>query len=215
MEANQYEPGEENGEAAVGTEPDLDDELDETAPPPIDVVIEESTGDEDDKVDLNEEASFSAEQRKQRWLARRPRIDHLKDGVIFPPGTSDALPLFDVGDRIVVDVSTVHLKGSPWLETLVGKVRTIDDDTGLVTLWDEDSDQRNPMTRYVSVREPLCIFKLAPAKGNPFDASKAARVVKVLAPGEVKRGRGRPPGSKNRPKEVIKAEREARKAASK
>jgi len=109
-------------------------------------------------------------------------------------------------------VRTDLLNGCPWLYTLVGKVRSIDDDTGLVTLWDEDSDQRNPMCRYVSFKSSLCIFKLAPVRGNPFDAAKIARVLPPRVPGEKKRGRGRPKGSKNRPKEVIQAERAARKA---
>jgi len=170
--------------------------------------------DDDDVVDP-EDASVSDDERRQRWLARRQPIDHLKPGVITTvlDGVTTTLPLFDIGDRIVADVSTTLLRGNPWIYTLVGKVRSIDDDTGLVTLWDEDTDRRNPMTRYVSMRDPLIILKIAPTRGNPFDTTHVVKPRPVdLKPGEVKRGRGRPAGSKNRPKEVIRAEREAMKA---
>ena len=162
-----------------------------------------------------EEANVSDDERRQRWLQRRPNIDHLKPGTVTTvlDGVSTTLPLFDVGERIVIDVSTTFLNGNPWLQTIVGKVRSIDDDTGVVTVWDEDTDGRNPMVRYVSMKDQLTIFKLAPQRGNVFDATHVVRVPKApLMPGEVKKGRGRPVGSKNRPKEVIKAEREAYKA---
>jgi hypothetical protein len=206
METNQSNPVEENVGAPVGG----DDPPEAPAAEPEDVEAKA----------VLDEASLSAEARKQRWLARRPRVEHLKDGVahVTPEavasGTLQApttVPLFNVGDRIVVDVSTVLLKGEPWLYTLIGKVRSIDDDTGLVTLFDEDSDLRNPMVRYASFMDPLCIFKLAPIKGNPFLLSAARPVRPPPAPGEVRRGRGRPKGSKNRPKDVIEAEREASK----
>jgi len=161
------------------------------------------------------------DKRRAAWQARRPNIDHLADGVAEHEGTF--LPLFDVGDRIVAEVKTEFLKhvdGTiPWIYTLIGKVRSIDDDTGIVSLWDEGSDARNPMVRWVTVRTPALIcIKLAPTRGNPFDAAKA-RVKAPVAPSTApdgtptKRGRGRPPGTRNRPKEVIAAEKAARKAA--
>lgn len=176
--------------------------------------IEDATVPTEERVDAVE-ASISDVERKARWLQRRPNIDHLRSGVVTTTieGVQTVLPLFDVGDRIVVDVSTTFLKGDPWLYTLVGKVRAIDDDSGVVQVWDEDTDGRNPMLRHVNVKDPLMVFKLAPTRGNPFDATYAVRTPKpALKPGEMRRGRGRPKGSHNRPKEVIKAEREALKA---
>jgi len=165
-----------------------------------------------------EEAGLSEDARRARWQARRPRIDHLKPAVISTPGdldpstglqANDVLVLFDVGDRIVVDCRTPILTGAPWLQTIVGKVRSIDDDTGLVSIYDEDSDPRNPMVRWVTFKDEYHDFRLAPAKGNPFNAEKIKAVRPPPAPGEERRGRGRPKGSKNRPKEEINAEREA------
>ena len=173
-----------------------------------DTVTPQETGDE----------HLSQEQRFARWQAKRPNIDHLPEGVIQTFSEPDPetglkqlilLPAFDVGDRIVVDRRTTLLRNTPWLETIVGKVRSIDDDTGLVTVWDEDGDARNPPCRYVNFKDEYHIFKLAPAKGNPFEPPKPEK--KVAAPKDPnKRGRGRPKGSKNRPKDVIQAEKVAR-----
>ena len=182
-------------------EQELDPEV--TAPIPTPIEEEEET--------IKAEDMLSHEQRFQRWQSKRPPIDHLRDGV-FHNSDGTSLPLFDVGDRIVVDVRTTLLRGVPWLQTLVGKVRTIDDESGLVTLWDEDADPRNPPCRYVNFKDTLHIFKLAPDKGNPFEPPPAPKPEKPQ-PVSGKKGRGRPKGSKNRPKDVIKAEREARKAA--
>lgn len=160
----------------------------------------------------DEEAVLSDTARQARWQSRRPDIAHLKDGVAtLDDGT--VLPLFNVGDRIVADIRTNLLAGLPWLETVVGKVADIDDDTGVVVVLDEDTDQRAPSRRYVSFKDGMHDLRLAPARGNPFDAAKIKAMKPALKPGEVRRGRGRPPGSKNRPKAIIVAEREARKAS--
>lgn len=181
-------------------------------------VFEPEPVDEDTVID---DSGLPDDKRYLAWQSRRPNIDHLADAVAEHEGTF--LPLFDIGDRIVAEVRTEMLKRPdgtvPWIYTLIGKVRSIDDDTGIVSLWDEGSDARNPMVRWVTVRTPdLICIKLAPLKGNPFDAVKArvkAPVAPVTAPDgtSTKRGRGRPKGTKNRPKEEILAERAARKAA--
>lgn len=182
----------------------------------------------DETAEALKDAHLSDDARRMRWQSRRPPILHLKSGVVQhfderDPVTKllpvEKLPLFDVGDRIVVDVCTKLLRPwlnkygevvYPWLHTIVGKVRSIDDETGLVTMYDEDSDMRAPTVRYVNFKDDLHDFRLAPAKGNPFNVVAAAKPIKPPpAPGEVRRGRGRPKGSKNRSKEEIQAEREA------
>jgi hypothetical protein len=184
-------------------EQELEQELTTPKPPPVIDDADEAPSEED---------LLSHEQRFQRWQSKRPPIDHLRDALHVDHQTGDIVPLFDVGDRIVVDRRTTLLKGVPWLETIVGKVRSIDDDTGLVTVYDEDSDPRNPPVRYTSFKDGLHTFKLAPERGNPFEPPPPPKKEKPQpVPG--KKGRGRPKGSKNRPKDVIKAEREARKAA--
>lgn len=150
---------------------------------------------------------MSREAMRARWQARRPNIDHLKSGIVAEGDL--VLPVFDVGERIVVDVRTRFLGGDPWLHTLVGKVRSIDDETGLVSLLDEESDPRSPMVRWVSFKDELHDFRLAPLRGDPFAVSAVRAPKQVAAPVEGKRGRGRPAGSRNRSKEEIQAEREA------
>lgn len=168
----------------------------------------------EEKETLAGDEHLSHEQRFARWQAKRPVIDHLPSGIIVDPSDGSVLPAFDVGDRIVVDRRTTLLRGTPWLETIVGKVRSIDDESGLVTIWDEDGDARNPPCRYTNFRDALHDFRLAPAKGNPFEPPPPPKKEKPQRQAGEKH-RGRPKGSKNRPKEVIQAEREARKAAKK
>jgi len=166
-----------------------------------------SLGDADDsKPDAD--VGLSRAERHQRWQAKRPNIDHLKDGVaVLADGSS--VVLFDIGERIVADTRTSLLKGLPWLETIVGRVRSIDDDTGMVSLYDDNSDFRSQRVRWVSFKDGLACFKLAPAKGSPFIVpANAPQPVAVAQPG--KRGKGRPKGTKNRPKEVIEAEKAAK-----
>jgi len=166
-----------------------------------------SLGDADDsKPDAD--VGLSRAERHQRWQSKRPPIEHLKDGIAVL-GDGSSVVLFDVGDRIVVDTRTSLLKGLPWLETIVGRVRSIDDDTGMVSLYDEDSDFRSPRARWASFKDGLACFKLAPAKGSPFIVTEVKVQPTVPQPG--KRGKGRPKGTKNRPKAVIEAEKAAKK----
>lgn len=163
-------------------------------------------------------SGLSPEQKELRRLSRKPKVDHLADGVHRSDGL--AVALFDVGDRIVVERRTSLLPGAPWLDTLVGKVRSIDDDTGTVSLDDEDSDPRCPVRRYACYTDPLHLFKVAPIKGDPFRAPRGVRTdtpptstaAKSPCDGaqDDRKGKGRPKGSRNRPKEVVQAEKEQR-----
>jgi len=147
---------------------------------------------------------------RERWQSHRPNVDHLRPGLLEDPSTGTGLPVFDVGDRLVVDVRTALLSGSPWLHTVVGRVLSIDDDTGVVSLEDESSDPRAPTVRHVSMCDGLHDFRVPPPKGDPFNVvlvrayERAQKAAEFGAP-----RKGRPAGSKNRPKEVIRAEREA------
>jgi len=98
---------------------------------------------------------LSDDARYGRWQARRPLVGHLKAGVVFPPGSSVAVPLFDVGDRIVVEKRATDLGPQqpdpldpeagpkwPWFQTVVGRVLSIDDDTGEVVINDEGRCQQ-------------------------------------------------------------------------
>lgn len=163
------------------------------------------------------DSGLSNEQKRARRLARKPSVDHLPDAVgVLPDGTQ--VPLFDVGDRIVVERFMAWDHGD-WLDTRVYLVREIDDDTGYVKCIDEEQNHH----AVVGFKHDHQRFKLAPKRGNPFNVPKvvSAQASKPLVQeldqngNPVRRGRGRPKGSKNRPKELIKAEKEAKKAEKK
>lgn len=188
--------------------PDLDRQkkpISEPPPPPPEPEpeVEEPAEVEDEP---SEDGSLTPEQREQKRLARKPNIDHLPDGTVLMDN-GEILPLFDVGDRIIVERLASCLFGLPWLDTRVYQVTKINDETGQVDCIDPEFHHY----ACVGFKSPHQRFKLCPQKGNPFAAPKKVQPPKQeLAPGEKKR-RGRPKGSKNRPKEIIKQERQARK----
>jgi len=178
-------------------------------PIPEPVFFTEEPEDKRPEVDEEEEefksAGLSPEQRAARREAKRPNINHLTDAVAELPN-GDRVALFDVGDRIIVQRNLTWALDQ-WLDTRVYVVKSINDDTGAVHCQDDE------MGHYACVgfKTPGQLFKFAPKKGNPFKAPKVEKPVQPdLPPGEKKR-RGRPKGSKNRSKEVIKQERQARK----
>jgi len=164
------------------------------------------TQEEKEDAETAAEMILSDAARFERWQSKRPIICHLPSGVV--EGKGMRLPLFDIGARIVVEHRASCLDGNPWLETLVGRVRSIDDDTGVVTFFVEESGEGSTSVRYTSFKDPIYDIRLAPKKGNPFTVERV-RVSPLPVPGTSKKCPGRPAGTKNRPKEVIKAEREA------
>lgn len=174
-------------------------------PPPPPEPAEEPTPEPSDEDEPVEDGTLTPEQREQKRLARRPNIDHLPNGTaVLVDGT--ILPLFDVGDKIIAERHISFLQGHPWLDTRVYTVRSIDDETGAVHCSDDE------LLHYACIgfKHPFTRIKLCPKKGNPFKAPKVEKPKVELPPGEKKR-RGRPKGSKNRPKDVIQAEKQAKK----
>lgn len=175
------------------SEPELDDR---------EKPISDAASDEDEEY---ASASLTPEQREQRRLAKKPKIDHLQDGTAtLDDGT--ILPLFDVGDTIVAERHISFTADHPWLDTRLYTVRSIDDEKGIIHCTDVE------LVHYACIgfKHPHTRIKLAPKRGNPFKAPKVEKVQVELPPGEKKK-RGRPKGSKNRPKDVIKAEKQAKK----
>lgn len=150
-------------------------------------------------------AGLSPEQRAAKREAKKPNISHLTDAVgELPDGNKIAL--FDVGDRIIVQRNLAWALDQ-WLDTKAYVVRSIDDDTGIVKCQDDEMGHH----AVVGFKHPGQVFKFAPKKGNPFKAPKVEKAPVVeLAPGEKKK-RGRPKGTKNRSKDLIKAEKAAKK----
>lgn len=156
---------------------------------------------------------FEVEAVSGSYDSRKPDISHLplaavkdKDGTV--------LPLFDIGDRIVIERHAGMLTGKPWLDTQTYVVQHINDDNGDLKLWNPDL-----------LQFALGNFIKGPARGDDYRLAvegtptvgkrKRGRprknpVQPVAQVGEKKRGRGRPAGSKNRDKDVIKAEKVAK-----
>jgi hypothetical protein len=157
----------------------------------------------DDQIDVGE----FVEDPKARWLkreARRPRIDHLQNGTVVSD-TGEVLPLFDVGDRILVERHTELLHGHPWLDTRIYVVQAIDDENGTVKCLDEEAGHR----AYVGFKHPFTRIKLIKVGENPFSVASQKKAKQLVPDGQKKR-RGRPKGSKNRSKEEIQADKKAK-----
>lgn len=165
--------------------------------------------------------------------ARKPKIAHLEDAIVV--AGDDVLPLFGIGDRIVIERYAHVLPLKPWLDTQTYLVDDIDDETGDLHLWNADLMQH-----------AMGNFKVGPARGDVYklfpkekgslvigkrkrgrpkrdrsaetptaaNSSSVPGIITALKPGE-KRKRGRPPGSKNRSKADIQAERMAKRSGRK
>lgn len=140
----------------------------------------------------------------------------------LPDAIADGRPLFKVGDKIVIEQYATILETNPYLHTRTYKVMAINPQTGDLKLWDESLCQWG-MDNYVKGPMFGQVYKLADGvvigkrkRGRPRKNPVAPVVVTTEKPTGEKKGRGRPKGSKNRPKDVIAAERkvvaEARRA---
>jgi hypothetical protein len=150
---------------------------------------------------------------------RRPPIDHLENGTVAY-GTT-VLPLFNIGDRVVIERRTDWVKGTPWLDTDVYDVKDIDDETGNVSVMDDLWH-----AHVMNYRNPLHVFKLVPPGcHDPFrvpvhklmlscatECTTEAPTLTREATPDAGQGkpRGRPKGSRSRPREAIVMEREER-----
>ena len=202
-------------ETAAGTvAPDDRDSAipDRFVPPP-------GTPDEVDDGSI-QDLGLSPEQAEAKRLARKPDTSHLEPALHQDP-VLGPVPLFNVGDRIVVERHTSLLRGRPWLDTRVLTVLSIDDVTGYVRCRDPEAQQAC-LIGFLS--DTTKVFLCAPA-GDPFSntAKKAAKRAQESAArnagaGETvattdadgKKRRGRPKGSKNRPRDVVLAEKKQR-----
>lgn len=149
----------------------------------------------------------------------KPAIDHLPDAIVRNEMGMLVL-LVKPGEKLVIERCASILASRPWLDTKTYVVQTIDEATGHVSLWDEDL-HRFAGTNYVSGLKAGYRFKMATSKASAEIGKKKrgrprknppveARPVQVGADGKPeKKKRGRPAGVKNRPKDVIAAEKAA------
>lgn len=166
-------------------------------------------------------SALSAKERHR--LETRPVIDHLPDAVVKDEH-GNMVFLARPGDKIVIERYATVLEGRPWLDTKTYTVYTIDGANGNLMLIDEEL-QRQAMSNYITGTRYGYRFKLPTAKMPDLGKRRRGRPKKLVlvepAPtpadetSTVKRGRGRPKGSKNRPAEVREAERAAKKVKKK
>ena len=144
--------------------------------------------------------------------SRKPDISHLEDAIAMV-GEAPVC-LFNVGDMIVIERHATMLPKAPWLDTQAYKVQDIDDDTGVLKLWNPDMLQF-AYGNFITGPKRGDVYKLAnEAGGMGVGRKKRGRPKKAgsnpaakPSPTGEKKGRGRPKGAKNRPKDVIKAEK--------
>lgn len=146
----------------------------------------------------------------------RPDISKLPDALVA------GKPAFGLGDKIIIERSITVLKQGGYLDTKTYKVLGIDHSTGNLRLWDESLGQWS-MDNYINGPRAGYIYKMANGILPLLSKGRRGRPRKnPIAPKEapltdsdgnpIKKKRGRPPGTKNRPSEVVKAEKDAKKA---
>lgn len=153
----------------------------------------------------------------------KPLIDHLPDAV-----EKDAMGFLSLlvgpGEKLIIERVASVLTNKPWLDTKTYTIKSVDLASGNVSLWDDDL-HRDASTNYIEGLKVGYRFKLVTRKGmqigkkkrgrpkkNPTDVPDVnTKPIELDAKGmPIKKKRGRPPGVKNRDREVIKAEKHAK-----
>lgn len=144
----------------------------------------------------------------------KPDISHLEDAVVFDESGRPHLDV-QVGDRIVIERYSGVLQDRPWLDTKPYYVNGVDQETGVLKLYFEELHQ-HARDNFIANLEIGNVYKKMPADGRWDSPPKVRYVpkapvqVQLTEYGEpIKKGRGRPKGVKNRPKDVIEAEKKA------
>lgn len=172
---------------------------------------------------------LDSEAKERARLAQKPIIDHLEDAIELD---DDGVPVFTIppGEKVIIERFRTVLKDPAWLDTKVYTVETIDGVTGNLMLWD-DEGKCHSMSNYLTAPKRGYRFKVPPAKGGlHIQSRKRGRPRKLVPVGQeaplpivqldengqpIKKKRGRPAGVKNRPKEVVQAEKKAKLEAKK
>jgi hypothetical protein len=174
-------------------------------------------------VDNNKEFSEAIQEifATEGKVKNKPLIDHLPDAVEKDELGIPVL-LAKPGDKLVIERYATVLKGSPWLDTKTYTIESIDVASGRVDLWDDDLG-RYAITNYIEGLKVGYRFKLPAGRvgigkrqrgrprKNPTGVPEETKPVELDANGQpIKKKRGRPAGSKNRPRELIMAEKRAK-----
>jgi len=115
-------------------------------------------------------------------------------------------PLFQAGERIIIEKRMTLMPGRPWLNTVTYMVEEVNQEEGLLKLWNEDLQQWD-RSHYISgIKKHGFLYKLLKKKstvplaqpsqttekkrGRPFKPENVGKV--PLREGGKKCGRGRP-----------------------
>lgn len=174
---------------------------------PVPEVILEKTPAES----FNEELDQILEHERSR---ARPDVSGLADAVVFD---DDGDPVFvpQPGERVVIERWITFATGRVWLDTETYRVVSVDHETGNLRLVN-DSLRQHSMSNFITGTERGYVFKLPGTvnvgkrhRGRPKkrrgDYSEPAQ-----KPTGAPKKRGRPKGSKNRPRDVVQAEKNER-----
>ncbi|NDC75781.1 hypothetical protein EBZ70_10985 [bacterium] len=179
-----------------------------------------------DESDSPSAFAAAAAAREAARLASRPNIDHLPDAI-----AKDEMGVWQLlarpGEKVIIERFSSILDGSPWMDTKTFVVDSIDGATGNIYLHDIELC-RQSMTNIPTALKYGHRFKLPTARMPDLTSKrKRGRPKKVVTladppPAAATSGeptapkkRGRPKGSKNRPSDVVAAERAAKKDAKK
>lgn len=183
-----------------------------------------TTNEENNEVITNDEVDeiTRAERLERSKAAAKPPIDHLEDAV----GTDqfgNPILLAKVGDRIIIERVASVLSHKPWLDTKTYVITNVDGFTGDLVLMDTDLHQQAG-SNYITGLKHGYRFKLPNSKGmsigkrkrgrprkNPTGAPEPVKPVQLGPDGKpLAKKRGRPAGTKNRSKDLIRAEKKAK-----
>jgi hypothetical protein len=179
-----------------------------------------------DESDSPSAFAAAATAREAARLASRPNIDHLPDAI-----AKDEMGVWQLlarpGEKVIIERFSSILDGSPWMDTKTFVVDSIDGATGNIYLHDIELC-RQSMTNIPTALKYGHRFKLPTARMPDLTGKrKRGRPKKVVTLAEpppaaatsgeptAPKKRGRPKGSKNRPSDVVAAERAAKKDAKK
>lgn len=164
---------------------------------------------------LSPEAQELADLMAPRKPEAKPDISRLPDAIV------GGKLVLKPGERIVIERRVPFLDGCPYLDTRTYVLKSVDEVTGVIRLWDEAFQQWG-MDNYIKGPTYGQVYKAATGRTvttkkkrgrprkNPVEEPKPVQLGPDGKP--VKKKRGRPPGSKNRPKEEIREEKIAKAA---
>lgn len=167
--------------------------------PEFDKIMQDAQLQENQR-ELSEEAQANELITSSVVSSLKPDISNLVDAVI------DGEPKFDVGDRLMIESYSTGINPKRWLTTQVFIVKSLNTETGDVGLFNPDLRQsaftnykkaplRGDVLKFEAVKKPRVVIP-QPSKWSPASRSTNVKI-------------GRRVGTKNRPKDVVKAERDA------